>query len=146
MESRGGKRESQSAESDPRPPGGSTHMGSVAIFTLEYTRGSLHSLLFYVISAFLHVSSLFQFCSKYCSIYSPVAHGLNGHLHSTLDSLAPYNLSSQTLQGKQTVCFILQTSKRNPLVVAHPMVCFLRLRCILCLFNGGPERRLSGHP
>ena len=50
-------------------------------------------LLFYVISAFLHVSSLFWFCSKYCSIYSPVAHGLKWPSTLNPQPLMPYSLS-----------------------------------------------------
>ena len=41
----------------------------------------------------LHVSSLFWFCSKYCSIYSSVAHGLKWPSTLNPRPLMPYSLS-----------------------------------------------------
>ena len=90
-ESRGGKRESQSVASDSQASRGLHTHGSVAMFTLVHKGQS--PLLFYVISAFLHVSSLFWFCSKYCSIYSPVAHGLKWPSTLNPQPLMPYSLS-----------------------------------------------------
>ena len=90
-ESRGGKRESESVASDSQASRGLHTHGSVAMFTLVHKGQS--PLLFYVISAFLHVSSLFWFCSKYCSIYSPVAHGLKWPSTLNPRPLTPYSLS-----------------------------------------------------
>ena len=50
----------------------------------------------------------------------------NGHLYPTLDLLlhTTFLFSKHSRENKQTVCFILQTSKRNPIYCCSPHALF----------------------
>lgn len=73
MESRGGKRESQSVESGP--PGLQLYTHGEGHFHSN-TQGQPHSLLFMSFLPFYMCVFCSSFVQYYCSIYSPVAHDL----------------------------------------------------------------------
>ena len=64
---------------------------------------------------------------------------------STSYAIQPF--SSQNSLGKTNSLFrSANYKKKSNLLLLTPWFVSLRLRCILCLFSGGPERGLSWHP
>lgn len=64
---------------------------------------------------------------------------------STSYAIQPF--SSQNSLGKTNSLFrSANFKKKSNLLLLTPWFVSLRLRCMLCLFSGGPERGLSWHP